>query len=91
MYFVIMNYWGLLTARELLVGIHLSYPERKMTEVVLAPLRLICGDTSKNYSDYVVPDGISLQEDELLLGFMINVVFREMFYDLAYSTSSSGA
>lgn len=73
------------------IPIHLAYPERKMTEVVLAPLRLICGDTSKNYSDYVIPEGTLLKDDEVLLGFMINVVFREMFYDLAYPASNSGA
>jgi hypothetical protein len=66
------------------IPIHLSYPERQITEVVLAPLRLICDDTSKNHSDYVIPDGTSLKDDEVLLGFMLNIVFREIFYNMSY-------
>jgi hypothetical protein len=43
------------------IPIHLAYPERKLTEVMLAPMRLICGDASLNYADTVIPEGTEIK------------------------------
>lgn len=74
------------------VPIHLARHD-KISDFLGGVSRLASFGFTPRYKnrDYVIPEKSDLRsQDEALLAFVLNIIFRNMFYDLAYADKTSG-